>query len=855
MTRYADPNRCPRCGGSLVPGVLTCGTCGLDLSGPLGQELYATLTHADHLLALLAERQHAATAAPTSVSTPVHVPAGMPAATGTPAPPPPVPPVGPPGTGEPVTAVRASAVPKILLGLGAICLLVAALVFLVVTWSRLGVGGRTATLVGFTLATGALTAWAARTNLRGATEALGLVTVGLATLDVVGARNAGWLGDPSDAGFVTALGFALVAGGAGATAALRRTPAGGFVGGELAAVLGTLLVGGGLSGQEWGSAAGRLLVAVLVGGAVCAGLSTLVRAGSVVFRLATTGAAGVATLYWMALVAIGIEETGSDPTLAEIWGDLNGWPMLAAAGVAAGVAAIRRLPTLLRVLAGAAAVLVLTVLVTIPALDEPATTAVATMLVTLVLMSALVAAAPRPWGATGLGAFTLAATWVALQTLVLLGAAAQQYAEAAAELWAGTAGGRFPDPVDSGLEPWLLPLCLAALVLAAWSVVRLAEPELAVLSSRWGVAVAAGASFGVVAMLTLYSVPVWTVLTVLLSLAAALAVTAVRRDDPWPALGAAAVLLGALPLSFYDEHLTAVALTVAVVIASGVHVRGGDPVQRATGGGVLPLALAGLAVTVGEIADVDRSWAVLAGLGLLGVLVLARPALPWGDRSDAVLAALEVGASLGALVLGAVGVDAVPHDSQPEWAAGYLTLAGVVATLMALLRPERRPVAWVGGALLAVASWIRLAELGVEQPEAYTLPSALVLLGVGVMHLRQHPSAPTLRVLGGGLTLALLPTTLWVIGDPLSLRALLLGLACLALVVVGVQLRWSAPLVFGAVVGLVVVLREAAPYVGDTVPRWAVIGSAGALLIALGITWEQRLAEARAVAGYVRRLR
>ena len=40
--------------------------------------------------------------------------------------------------------------PKILLALGAGCLLVAALLFLAVTWSVLGVGGRTATLVGFT---------------------------------------------------------------------------------------------------------------------------------------------------------------------------------------------------------------------------------------------------------------------------------------------------------------------------------------------------------------------------------------------------------------------------------------------------------------------------------------------------------------------------------------------------------------------------------------------------------------------------------------------------------------------------------------------------------------------------------
>jgi hypothetical protein len=74
-------------------------------------------------------------------------------------------------------------------------------------------------------------------------------------------------------------------------------------------------------------------------------------------------------------------------------------------------------------------------------------------------------------------------------------------------------------------------------------------------------------------------------------------------------------------------------------------------------------------------------------------------------------------------------------------------------------------------------------------------------------------------------------------------------------VVTGAQRRWSAPILYGATVGLLLVLREAAPFVGSTVPRWSLIGSAGVLLIALGVTWEKRLQDAQAVAEYVRRLR
>jgi cell division protein FtsW (lipid II flippase) len=161
----------------------------------------------------------------------------------------------------------------------------------------------------------------------------------------------------------------------------------------------------------------------------------------------------------------------------------------------------------------------------------------------------------------------------------------------------------------------------------------------------------------------------------------------------------------------------------------------------------------------------------------------------------------------------------------------------------------------VGGALLATASWVRLADLGVKQPEAYVLPSVVALLVVGLWKMRKDPATSTNRAIGGPIAAALLPSWVLALDEPLSLRALIVGLVCALLVVVGVALRWSAPLVIGAVFGVVLVIWEAAPYVNEAVPRWALIGAAGAVLIATGITWEQRMQEARAVAGYVRRLR
>jgi len=80
-----------------------------------------------------------------------------------------------------------------------------------------------------------------------------------------------------------------------------------------------------------------------------------------------------------------------------------------------------------------------------------------------------------------------------------------------------------------------------------------------------------------------------------------------------------------------------------------------------------------------------------------------------------------------------------------------------------------------------------------------------------------------------------------------------LGAGCLALVLVGAWLRWNAPLVVGSAVGALLVLRELAPYAG-AVPQWALIGVAGTLLTAVGITWEHRMRDVRYAAGYLRRL-
>src|SRR5213078_1744216 len=139
-------------------------------------------------------------------------------------------------------------------------------------------------------------------------------------------------------------------------------------------------------------------------------------------------------------------------------------------------------------------------------------------------------------------------------------------------------------------------------------------------------------------------------------------------------------------------------------------------------------------------------------------------------------------AALSAVVLAVAGDvhSSVGHDAT--WAAVYLTIGGAVVTALSLLQVDRRRLASLGGLLLAAATWVRLWDLGVRAPEAYTLPAAVVLVLVGLRRLHQDRSATTLGALAPGLSLMLVPSALWVLVDPTGVRTLLLGLGCLVLV-------------------------------------------------------------------------
>lgn len=235
------------------------------------------------------------------------------------------------------------------------------------------------------------------------------------------------------------------------------------------------------------------------------------------------------------------------------------------------------------------------------------------------------------------------------------------------------------------------------------------------------------------------------------------------------------------------------------------------------------------------------------------VLVVPAVAALIASRSSGSRATVPVevaGAAAGLLALAL----AVP---DPPMLALALSLNGVVAAATAL-RPERRAVGWAAAVLLPAAAWVRLAAWEVGTPEAYTLPVTGPALVVGYLRRRRDTAVSSWTAYGPGLAATLVPSLLAAWDDQHWLRPLLLGVAALAVTLVGARLRLQAPLVLGAGVLALVALHELAPYLTQVVgalPRWVPPALAGLVLLVLGATYEHRLRDARRLREALGRLR
>ncbi|WP_433168761.1 SCO7613 C-terminal domain-containing membrane protein [Kribbella sp. CA-247076] len=167
------------------------------------------------------------------------------------------------------------------------------------------------------------------------------------------------------------------------------------------------------------------------------------------------------------------------------------------------------------------------------------------------------------------------------------------------------------------------------------------------------------------------------------------------------------------------------------------------------------------------------------------------------------------------------------------------------------MNPARRVALLVAGLLLIVANTAFVLAAGGTTIEWFTVPPAVVMLAIGVLAWRDQPSW---IYLGPGLLIGLVPSALIANGNDGWIRVTCVVVVAVAVIVLGAQLGLQAPFVVGAAVLAKVGVWQFLE-VAPLIPRWITLGAAGAVLLAVGATYERRLAQAKQAARWLSALR
>ncbi|MFE2942272.1 SCO7613 C-terminal domain-containing membrane protein [Streptomyces sp. NPDC059255] len=797
---------------------------------------------------------------------------------------------GPEPTARPVAA-DATASPtaprsaqNVLLALGGVLLTVAAIAFTLVSWGRLGIGGRSAVLTVITLAALAVPAALLRRGLSSTAEAVAAFALVLTALDAY-ALYAVALPGVDGLRYTAAACAALAAlwGGYGALLGRLRGPLPvAVVTAQLPPLLWSVAAGAGSLGVAWAllaTAAADTAVALWLAPRHAAkpprGASG--RAARSLVVAAAFATAGVALLLagWSSVPA------GTPAAMA-------GPAALLLTGAALGLIVAWRAPEAAFVCAAGAGLASVVAVGGVVRTVVPAGWAVlgyllcAVGLLTVVRAARLPRAVRQGFGAAG-GAVTAATLPWALPSVAatLLGGGTR-----ITEIWSGA-----PEGTRAALgvhlaaawqvtAPLVLATAAGTLAVAYRWLPRLAEGVVPVADVRRPRA-AALCGAGVLGWATVLVVPVVgdlpyaAALTVpLLLTTAALALTVRPRAALGPA-GAYTALVLALagsaavaPLSLATRPATLTVLAALAALFAGAAVALRTVPAPGTDGSPSPGPALGEPVrallgclAVGCTAALVCAATAAAGLsaGATAVVLLAVPAavalLGARLREHPVAVPVEcAGAAAGLLAI-------APALGHLPVLALVLALCGVIAAGTAVRAERRRVAGYAATALFVVATWVRLAASevsAVSVPEAYTLPVTVAALAVGVVRRRRDPEASSWTAYGPGLAATLAPSLMAAWGDPHWARPLLLGLAALALTLAGARLRLQALLLLGGAALALVALHELAPYVVQVVgalPRWLPPALAGVLLLGVGATYEQRLRDARRVRRGLGRMR
>ncbi|MFP5336809.1 MAG: SCO7613 C-terminal domain-containing membrane protein [Actinomycetes bacterium] len=900
--RYADPQRCPSCAGPLRGPY--CPACDLELVGPTAVELFRVSSELDaalerglaerrRLVQALADEQAARRAAAQVAPAPPDP--TLPPRTGPPArppgPPPPTPPWRPPPMPGPAVR-RGLGVQSLLVGLGALLLSVAAIVFLFFSWQSLGLTGRAAVVGAGTVAVLVGAGVARRLRLPSTAEAVGAFGVVLVLLDVWAVRRTGLLGATSDPAAYAAAGLAVATVVLGAWGAATRVRAGTVA---AAALLPAVPVSAGLAVADDVDGVGSIVavsVAMAVGSAVGAlrGAPPLRRLGA---ERALLGLAGATLLGLAFLISLVVRvEGGAGPvvlllllcaTTAALHGRVAGharsrvaWWVAAGALVASAAAmGATALPGAwaLATAPGAAGAVALALRLgaTVTSRDvgrwSAAGAAGAAAAATapaaagwVVVVAVVPAAALVPWTrrvgdsladvAADLSGEAMPTRWAlaAVAALALLALVAAAWRRAGGQRW--VAGLAVAPALAAAAGAALLPAAPVGAAAAGLAVVAVGATAAAVVARGRQAPAAAGTVLLVGAWVCGVSAVVlaWTVeeLSVPATLAGAAALVAARADTRRAgpllvvlaavattiAAPAAGLALGAEPpaavawAGVVAAGLVALAAAApdaalrppldlgerrALLVAGGAlaglalaHPLGTPPDALDVAGPAVALAAAGLVAVDRRhrLATVERGAAAAAAVAATALLATAAvrvgatggtvgptsaAALPstvsfvaavWLARAGSPLRRYVEVAALAVGVLALLGAAAGPVGDQAWLVLAVLAVGAVVEATA----PDRRTAGWAALALGTLAWWSRLAAVGVETVEWWTLPTAAALLAVVAVRRAWNEREPALVA---GAALAVLPTAAAGVTGPAWRPVVVLALAAGLLALAG----------------------------------------------------------------------
>ena len=784
--RLPDATRCPQC-RAVLAGPAACPSCGLALTGPAAARLWEVDVELLHLDAgraeLLVERAELLVELRAAGGTAVPVPVAAPRPEWTP-----------------------QRVQNALLGLGGLLLAVAALVFTAVTYDRLGAGGRAAVLATLTAAAALAVPRALRRSLTSTAETLAAVALVLAALDAYGLRTLGvgdGLSGPVYAA-VSAAALAVLAAGGAALVPVRLP--------RIAAVLLAQLPVPLLLVDAQPTAATTALV--LTGlAAADLGVVALLRGRLREVQIVVAACATVGTVLAVLIAATALQQQPGAGALA----------LLACAAVVAAGAALTDAPVPRLVLSSLP--VGLAALAAHGAARPELTDLQRPLVPAAVALVAVLAAAQLP-RALRAGPVTGAVVVAAVAALAVSEHAMTGLLDPlswASDPWT-LAGGSDARAALSPLGGWrgslVTPVVLAAAATGALGA--------GLALRRTATATVPAGALGVAALALLpvgLDLPYAAALALLVALGAAAVLVPVPPRAALPAaLAGAVVLLLTVAWSLADRTATLVVLPVTAALLMTVRL----PrlvVPAAAGAALL---VAGELAAVGAAAGLARDQVgALLVLAVGGLMALAAASLGHDRRTGLEAAAVLVGAAALSLA-----------SADRGWLSW--TLAGLaLVALPTALRRDRRRLAGLGALLLAASSWVRLADAGVTDPEPYVVPLAVVALVLGHLRRRREPGTRSFAAYGPGLSALLVPSLLAsYAGSPLWRPLLLAGVA-LIVVLAGARGRLQAPLAIGGAVLAADAVLLLAPYAA-ALPRWLVLGAAGALLVTVGATYERR---------------